>query len=99
MQLKEQDLAGSLALEQEKPEAMSTYNSGIGGRGEGETEKTSGRWMEQWLFNIGLSDSKIHAFSIFANRRIHLEKSCREAQEMGIRRGEKLDKIEAACDS
>lgn len=77
---------------------MSTYNSGIGGRGEGETEKTSGRWMEQWLFNIGLSDSKIHAFSIFANRRIHLEKSCREAQEMGIRRGEKLDKIEAACD-
>lgn len=64
--------------------------------GEGETEKASGRWMEQWLFNLGLSDAKIHAFSIFANRRIHLEKSYREAQEMGMRRGKKLDKIEAA---
>lgn len=49
--------------------------------------------MEQWLFNLGLSDSKIHAFSIFANR-IHLENSYREVQEMGMRRGEKLDKIE-----
>lgn len=48
-----------------------------------------------------LRDSKISAFSIFANRRIHLEKSRRsELQKSpGLGRGEKLDKMEAACDS
>lgn len=54
------------------------------------------------MVNLGLSDCKLHAFSIFANRRIHLEKSRRSelqrSPEDGTGKGEKLDKMEAVCD-
>lgn len=79
---------------------MSTYNSGIGG---GRRRGREAFWQRDGaVVNLGLSDCKLHAFSIFANRRIHLEKSRRSelqrSPEDGTGKGEKLDKMEAVCD-